>query len=478
MQPKPGLAGRRRRQGQQEVLPRASVLVPLFIQPAENTDEPQKQQQRLHVLLTKRPMHLTSHPGEVCFPGGRQDAIDDGNDIETALRETWEEIGLDRSHIQPLCQWAPIISRNGLCVTPIVAWIPSAFQNATTARNQLQLSPQEVEHIFDVPLDYFLERHGHLEKKFDVPWPTTTTAVVSPGEKHNVGEGENDNDNESEDTNVHGHFCVRSYYFHDTISQETFHIWGLTAHVIYQVACWAIDGTMEETPGATIATSTALLAPATTRGDVHSDNNRVTHERSEDDDVPRGGGGNESIQPPPLATAPTTATATTAAATASATATHHPSMQGPLRRWNDDHHYWSRYYYVLVRGNDINDDGTGGGSGDCAAADVVLHQYASFEQAHQKSFSATKKNRLRLLATNTVRMVTTTTTTTPGHQYDDSNNHTNTLYRDDTTRFPFEIHVLDGRIQWRLAAASAQERQEWMEAIVGCCRTMTTGGHV
>ena len=66
---------------QHSSLPRASVLVPLFFDEADGTDD----QPRL--LLTQRPMRLSSHPGEVCFPGGRQEPSDDGDDVTTALRE-------------------------------------------------------------------------------------------------------------------------------------------------------------------------------------------------------------------------------------------------------------------------------------------------------------------------------------------------------------------------------------------------------
>ncbi len=53
------------------------------------------------VILTKRTAHLSNHAGQISFPGGRVDA-EDPDVIATALRETEEEIGLDRVHISVL----------------------------------------------------------------------------------------------------------------------------------------------------------------------------------------------------------------------------------------------------------------------------------------------------------------------------------------------------------------------------------------
>ena len=66
----------------------AAVLVPLVERPEGMT-----------VLLTRRAEHLNDHPGQISFPGGRIEAYDK-DVIDAALRETEEEIGLDRSHIE------------------------------------------------------------------------------------------------------------------------------------------------------------------------------------------------------------------------------------------------------------------------------------------------------------------------------------------------------------------------------------------
>jgi coenzyme A diphosphatase NUDT7 len=181
-----------------EDLPRASVLVPLF----RNKDD------ELHVLLTQRPLHLKSHPGEVCFPGGRQDPEDEGDDVVTALREAHEEVGLERSCVAPLCRLSTVESKNGLCVTPIVGWL-----DPPEVVTQLEASEAEVAAVFTVPLEFF-RNDDNLADKFDVPWSG-------------------------------GIFTVRTFMYsddnHSAARDEPFKIWGLTAHILHQVSCIAAD---------------------------------------------------------------------------------------------------------------------------------------------------------------------------------------------------------------------------------------------
>jgi coenzyme A diphosphatase NUDT7 len=187
-------------------LRRASVLVPLF----------RKDDDKLHVLLTQRPLHMKAHPGEVCFPGGKQDPEDEADDVETALREAWEEVGLERASIESICRLATVESKGGLCVTPIVALLEPPDSK------QLKVCKDEVEAVLTVPIEFFLERSGNLADKCDVPWSR-------------------------------GMFTVRTYFYQDEEDKE-FKISGLTAYVLHQVACLAIDGSLdEEEPAARLA---------------------------------------------------------------------------------------------------------------------------------------------------------------------------------------------------------------------------------
>jgi 8-oxo-dGTP pyrophosphatase MutT (NUDIX family) len=100
------------------------------------------------LVLTVRTAHLQSHAGQVAFPGGRSDP-EDGNAVTTALRESEEEIGLDRAQVTPLGYLDCFETISGFCITPVVARI------AEEAR--LYPSPNEVAEVFEVPLAFLLE---------------------------------------------------------------------------------------------------------------------------------------------------------------------------------------------------------------------------------------------------------------------------------------------------------------------------------
>jgi 8-oxo-dGTP pyrophosphatase MutT (NUDIX family) len=182
---------------QHQSLTRASVLVPLLAR-GDNTND-------VWVLLTQRPQTMRSHAGEVCFPGGKQDAQDDCDDVVTALRETREEVGIDSTHVRALCRLESVESYTGLCVTPIVGWIDPA---TLAEPENLNLSENEVEAAFVVPLAYFAQDEN-LSSKEIVEWRGGT-------------------------------FELRTYYYRAE-SGRTFRIWGLTAYIAHQVAMIALN---------------------------------------------------------------------------------------------------------------------------------------------------------------------------------------------------------------------------------------------
>ena len=100
------------------------------------------------LVLTVRTDHLQTHAGQVAFPGGRTDPSDD-NALITALRESEEEIGLDRAWVTPLGYLDCFETISGFCITPVVARI--------AADAQLYPAPAEVAEVFEVPLAFFLE---------------------------------------------------------------------------------------------------------------------------------------------------------------------------------------------------------------------------------------------------------------------------------------------------------------------------------
>ena len=101
-----------------------------------------------HVLLTRRTEHMSSHAGQVAFPGGRVDQSDQGH-IAAALRETAEEVGITSSQIRPIGFLERFATISNFIVTPVVA-ILSVDINPTPQQS-------EVAAIFEAPLDLFLD---------------------------------------------------------------------------------------------------------------------------------------------------------------------------------------------------------------------------------------------------------------------------------------------------------------------------------
>lgn len=99
------------------------------------------------IILTRRASHMSSHAGEVAFPGGRCDSTD-ASIVATALRESREEIGLAEHHVEIIGELDSFTSRAGLRVQPIVGMVPPDVP--------LTASPDEIESIFRVPVEYFL----------------------------------------------------------------------------------------------------------------------------------------------------------------------------------------------------------------------------------------------------------------------------------------------------------------------------------
>jgi len=126
----------------QKNYPQAGVLLAI-------TDE-------LHpkVVLTKRASRLSSHSGEIAFPGGKMDSTDT-DIIFTALREAHEEINLLPSSVSVLNCLDDKISLHKLKVTPCVGIIP--------ADSKLVANEGELECLFKVPLSFFLERNNRCD---------------------------------------------------------------------------------------------------------------------------------------------------------------------------------------------------------------------------------------------------------------------------------------------------------------------------
>ncbi|WP_158965963.1 CoA pyrophosphatase [Chachezhania sediminis] len=99
------------------------------------------------LILTKRSSRLAHHPGQIAFPGGKQDP-EDADATATALREAEEEIGLPRDLPQVLGHLPPHETVTNFLVTPVIALIHEPFT--------LRPEPGEVEEVFRVPFDHVM----------------------------------------------------------------------------------------------------------------------------------------------------------------------------------------------------------------------------------------------------------------------------------------------------------------------------------
>jgi 8-oxo-dGTP pyrophosphatase MutT (NUDIX family) len=135
------------------------VLVPLYVQGGQ-----------LHAVFTRRREDLRRHPGEISFPGGRQD--DDETDLRiTALREAEEEIGLPRAEVELVgaLQPTPTIATN-YAVYPFVGLIEPG--------KQWKLSAREVAEVLELSLDEL--RAGYAQRRLlrrGVPFRTDVYVV-------------------------------------------------------------------------------------------------------------------------------------------------------------------------------------------------------------------------------------------------------------------------------------------------------------
>lgn len=99
------------------------------------------------VILTKRSARLKHHPGQIAFPGGKQDA-DDITLADAALREAQEEIGLPPDIVDVMGTLPPHQTVTGYQVTPVVSLISGPYDQVPEAG--------EVSEIFEVPLQHLM----------------------------------------------------------------------------------------------------------------------------------------------------------------------------------------------------------------------------------------------------------------------------------------------------------------------------------
>ncbi|NXW62815.1 NUDT7 diphosphatase, partial [Eurystomus gularis] len=132
---------------------------------------------------------LRRSPGEVCFPGGKSEASDK-DEIDTALREAKEEVGLQPEKVEVICRLVPGIDKMNHLVTPVVGFIEDTFQAAP--------NPDEVSEVFVVPLEYFVKPLNYKT----LPYKTSSGYLG----------------------------WMHCFTYDDHERKRSFRIWGLTAH--------------------------------------------------------------------------------------------------------------------------------------------------------------------------------------------------------------------------------------------------------
>lgn len=121
----------------------SAVLIPLI----ELNNE-------VFVVLTKRALHLRNHPGQISFPGGKVEKQDKSL-IATALRESFEEVGIPPHEVEVISQLDTYDTLTGYRITPIVGFISN--------ETKFRIDKNEVEELFKVPLRYFYQSKHYIE---------------------------------------------------------------------------------------------------------------------------------------------------------------------------------------------------------------------------------------------------------------------------------------------------------------------------
>jgi 8-oxo-dGTP pyrophosphatase MutT (NUDIX family) len=151
-----------RRQGQAHPIP-AAVLIPVIAR-----EEPT-------LLFTRRTEHLARHSGQISFPGGRHEE-GDLSPVETALRETREETGIDPAFVGIAGFLPRYLTGTGFDIAPVVGVVTPGFALTPDAR--------EVAEIFEVKLAFFLDPANAKEISREMVGRARRVRVFEPEGHH------------------------------------------------------------------------------------------------------------------------------------------------------------------------------------------------------------------------------------------------------------------------------------------------------
>ena len=139
----------------------AAVLLPLILRDGEAS-----------LLFTRRTETLSRHSGQVSFPGGRRDPAD-LTPVETALRETMEETGIDPAFVTIAGFLPRYRTGTGFNVLPVVGLLAQGFALAP--------DPREVAEVFEVPLAFFLDPANRRQESRELRGKLRQIYAYHPG---------------------------------------------------------------------------------------------------------------------------------------------------------------------------------------------------------------------------------------------------------------------------------------------------------
>lgn len=131
----------------------------------------------VHILFEVRSLEMRRQPGEICFPGGRIDRGDEDEE-ETALRETMEELGIRKEAISNVFPLDYIVSPFGMIVYSFAGFIDP--------ETDFEPNPPEVDSVFTVPLQFFLDNEPRVYRiDFDIqPEESFPYDLIAGGENY------------------------------------------------------------------------------------------------------------------------------------------------------------------------------------------------------------------------------------------------------------------------------------------------------
>jgi 8-oxo-dGTP pyrophosphatase MutT (NUDIX family) len=133
----------------------SAILVPLYLKNGE-----------LHILFTKRSFDVAHHKGQISFPGGAR-SEEDNSPMDTALRESWEEVGIEPSCVEIIGELDDVLTAtSNYLIHPYVGLIPYPYK--------FIVNPNEILELIEVPLKNLMDKANFKEERDADDWGSVT----------------------------------------------------------------------------------------------------------------------------------------------------------------------------------------------------------------------------------------------------------------------------------------------------------------